>query len=236
MAERGQSEVVGFVLVFALIVSMVSLASVAGFSGLQDARDFQRSTNAERAFEALGNGLDDVASEGAPSRQIQMVADDAQVFIGDPVTITVNVSDDPAEFTIHPIVYRGPDGSTLVYSAGAVIRQDADGAIMLREPGFMVSEERSVIRLVQTRNPDGESVGGSRVRVRAEAVDDRVVVAENTTQDVTITIDSARAGVWEQYFASNDDLDCTQAGTELTCEVKSDKVHVTVSEIVVGLS
>ncbi|MGM0398035.1 MAG: DUF7289 family protein [Halobacteriota archaeon] len=237
MADRGQSEVIGFVLVFALVVSTVSLASAAGFAGLEDARDYERSHNAEQAFAVLANGIDDVAYEGAPSRQVEMVADDAQVFVGDPVTITVAVAGGGTEsVTVRPIVYQGPDGSRLIYTAGAVIREDPDGAVMIRHPDLVLSDERTVVRIVQTRTADGANVGGATVRVRADGVGDSAVFANTTTQDVTITVESPRAGVWERYFASNDDLDCTETADAVTCEVKSDAVHVTVSEISVGLS
>lgn len=237
MVDRAQSEVVGFVLVFALVVSTVSVATVAGFGGLQDARDYQRSHNAERAFEVLASGIDDVAAEGAPSRQVEMVADDAQVFVGDPVTITVAVDGgDTESVTVHPIVYRGPDGARLVYTAGAVIREDPAGAVVLREPDFALSEERAVVRLVQTRNEEGANVGGGTVRVQADAVDDRAVFANATSQDLTLTVESPRAGVWERYFETNEDLDCTATADTVTCEVTSDAVHVTVSEVAVDLS
>lgn len=237
MSDRGQSEVIGFVLVFALVVSTVSLASVAGFGGLQDARDYERSHNAERAFEGLANGIDVVAYQGAPSRQIELVADDGQVFVGDPVTLTVGVSGGKSnEFTVHPVVYQGPDGSRLVYTMGAVIRTDADGAVMLREPGFLLSEDRSVVRLVQTQNPAGANVAGASVHVRADAVNDSAVIATETTQELTIRVESPRAPVWEQYFESNDGLDCTGTADAVTCEVRTDSAHVTVSEIAVRVS
>ena len=63
MTDRGQSEVIGFVLVFVLVVSTVSIASVAGFGSLQDARDYERSQNAERAVEAIAIGVDEVTHE-----------------------------------------------------------------------------------------------------------------------------------------------------------------------------
>lgn len=47
MTERGVSDVVGFVLVFALIITSVGVIYTDGLTSLQDARDAQRLSNAD---------------------------------------------------------------------------------------------------------------------------------------------------------------------------------------------
>ena len=68
MLDRSQSDVLGFVFVFAIVVSTIGLVFATGFTGLQDARDFERVNNAERAFEVLRDNVGDMIYRGAPSR------------------------------------------------------------------------------------------------------------------------------------------------------------------------
>lgn len=237
MTDRGQSEVVGFVLVFGLVISTVAIASVAGFGGLQDARDFERTNNAKLAVDALARSLEEVAVAGAPSRVVDLSADAAQVTVADPITVTVALENGSThEFAVHPIVYEGPDDTRLVYAAGAVIRADDGGAVMLREPRFVLSENRSVVTVVRTYPRDSIGVGGNTVSIRAEAEQESLVVANATPQDVTLAIESPRAAAWERGLASNTDLDCTTTGDVATCSVTTDAVYVTVSDVAISLT
>ncbi|MEA5386913.1 hypothetical protein VB779_07480 [Haloarculaceae archaeon H-GB11] len=93
MSERAVSEVVGFALVFSMIVAMVAIVTLGGMGQLQSARDFEQANNAERAFEVLADNLADVHQRGAPSRATEIDLEHAQLFVGDPVTINVSGED-----------------------------------------------------------------------------------------------------------------------------------------------
>jgi len=242
MADRGQSEVIGFVLVFGLIISTVALASVAGFSGLQNVRDFDRVANAQHAFDILADAVDDVAHHGAPSRMTEMRADRSQVFVGQPVTIGVTVADpgDPGsgvthQFAVDPIVYEGSDGTRLVYVAGAVIREDQGGAVVLRDPEFLLGADHSVVQIIQTEGETNASVGSKTVTIRTDGLDEQVVAASPGRSTVTLTIDSPRATAWEHSFEAQG-LDCTRVGSQVTCEITSDAAYVSVAKVDVVLS
>ena len=60
MRDRAVSDVVSYILVFALIISTVGIVSVSGISGLQDSRDGERVENAQRGFDLLADDVEDI--------------------------------------------------------------------------------------------------------------------------------------------------------------------------------
>lgn len=77
MNDRGVSDTLGFVFVFAIILSTVAVVTTIGMAGLQDTRDVERVNNAERAFDILGDNMEDIADRGAPSRATEVKVEEA---------------------------------------------------------------------------------------------------------------------------------------------------------------
>ncbi|MDY6818873.1 MAG: hypothetical protein SVG88_09440, partial [Halobacteriales archaeon] len=167
MTDRGVSETLGFVFIFALIVSSVGIVYTVGVSGLEDVRAAERVTNAERAFDVLGHNFEDMIHRGAPSRATEIKLADAQLYVDDPIVVNVSahVEGDPntnfsTEVEVEPIIYQADD-SKIVYTNGAVIRQDGDASVMSREPDLLIEPNRSTLPIVQTRSDESENIGGS---------------------------------------------------------------------------
>ena len=136
MRDRAQSDVLGFVFVFAIVVATIGLVFSTGFAGLQDARDFERVNNAERAFEVLKDNVEDMVDRGAPSRATEIKVSDAGISFGDPVTI--NVSEEGGAFstaqTIDPLVSDADTGTEIVYATGAIVRQQSGACVTISPP------------------------------------------------------------------------------------------------------
>ena len=92
MDERGVSDVVGFVLVFALVTATVGVVYTTGIQGLTGSRDVERVNNAERAFDVFANNVDDVIRRGAPSRATEVKLADADLHYGAPVTVNLTLT------------------------------------------------------------------------------------------------------------------------------------------------
>ncbi|WP_224269566.1 DUF7289 family protein [Haloprofundus salinisoli] len=246
--SRAVSETVSFILVFALITSTVGVVYVSGFSGLQDARDAERFTNAERAFDVMADNLADIHHEDAPSRATELKLAESQLLLGQSHSIGVDIEgrdavDDPGK-SYQPILFRTGSGPELVYENGALIRTDASGgSVMLREPDFVsrgTGDDRIlVVPMILTNPGDGRSnVGGSTtVLVRAEhAGTERF---PDATTSVTLTLDTTteRAPVWERYFESELGRECELTGvaeSTVTCsDVPVGRVHVTATYLTV---
>lgn len=182
---RAVSEVLGFVLVASLIFATLGVVYVGGLGGLEDARDAERVKNAERAFGVLANNIEDLQTEGAPSRATEIKLADAQIGFGEPTTVTVNVTntgaaENPVFSTdIDPIVYSAGTGSKLVYENGALFRVDHDSAVLKqRPPGVFWAEgsvSKTTVPYVQTRQGGSTGVGGdTTVLVRTDLVSTEV--------------------------------------------------------------
>ncbi|WP_224447162.1 DUF7289 family protein [Haloprofundus salilacus] len=237
------SETVSFILVFALITGMVGVVYVSGFSGLQDARDAERFTNAERAFDVMADNLADIHHEDAPSRATELKLAEAQLLLGQSHSVGVNIAgrdatDDP-EKSHQPIVFRTGSGSELVYENGAVIRTDpGGGAVMLREPDLVyrvVGDERVLLVPMILTNPGGDrtNVGGSMtVLVRVEhASTERFLEATDTTATLSLDTTPERAPAWERYLEDELGRECELTGaaaSTVTCsDIPADRIQVT---------
>lgn len=230
MRNRAVSDVIGFVLVFGLVVSTVAVVYVGGFSALQDARDYQRFSNTERAFDVLDSNVEDVAIRGAPRRNTELLLSDATLAFGAPVTF--NVTDDAGDYystTFRPIVYRGTDGPTLVYSNGALFRQYDDAAIMFDEPRFAAGD-RSVVPYVVTRaNSENASTDDTR-RLLVRATENGREVRTFDSDNLSLNVTSPRAAAWERYLEAEFGVDCSGpadgvAGS-VSCPLDDNDVYV----------
>lgn len=235
-SQRAVSELVGFVLIFAVVILSVALVTIAGYQGLDASREAERVNNAERGFDIFADNVDDVVRAGAPSRTTELKLDDADISLGQPVVVSVSGHPvgDPSNITfdeqyeLRPLVYDSGGGSTVIYESGAVVRADRNGAVLLREPGFVRSSNETAITLIQPYAADASGVGGSGpVHLRVTGDERSVVVAETTPHEVTIEVTSPNAAVWEGYFEARFPGSCSRTGDTVACTWTTDRVFVT---------
>ncbi|MEZ3164071.1 hypothetical protein ABNG03_07985 [Halorubrum sp. RMP-47] len=200
-ADRGVSETVGFVLVFALITSTIAVTFTVGLGGLEDAQLAERDNNVERAFDVLHDNLNDISRNGVPSRATEIrlgggrlaFATDSNIQIYD----QTNGPNESLAVSSTAIVYHGTGDTEIRYEHGAVIRSDGGGSVMLREPDIMFGET-ALIGLVAIGQGATESVGGDRtVLVRT---DRGGRTATEVNENVTIQVRGSTADAWERYF------------------------------------
>jgi hypothetical protein len=211
---RGQSETIGFVLVFALVVTTIATLYVVGIPALEDARDSERIDNMERAFEVLDANFDDIVRQSAPSRGTEIKLSGGQLSMGNQTTITLNATDagnrsnsSALTATVRPIVYTD-SGTEIVYSSGTVLRADQGGSVVRSDPDWVIGDARSVLPVVITE-PGGEKtgVGGSSTVLVDTRRNSRGIQRLNPGQEgnatrVNVPVSSGYADAWAQYFAS----------------------------------
>lgn len=241
-ADRGVSEVLGFVLIFALITSSVGVVYVVGFDGLVGARDYERLNNAERAFDVLADNVEDITNRRAPSRATEIKLADAGLEMGDPVVVNVTgvgtdgTADFNAEYAYRPIVYDAGTGTRIVYSGGAVIRTQGDAGVMVGDPHFVL-DDRVVIPVIQTRATGANDVhGSSTALIRTEHAGTELAVGTSAgTYDVTLNVTTPRAEVWRHHLTAEFDVDCPPGDNgpgKVSCTVTgADAVYVTAVRI-----
>ncbi|GAA0195128.1 DUF7289 family protein [Halobaculum roseum] len=248
--SRAQSDAIGFVLVFSLIVLTVGTVYAAGYPALEEFRTGEQLENMERAFEVLDDNLDDLTREGAPSRATEIKLNGGTLAVNGSTTITVNATTtDPVRgenFTVSdestPITYS--EGDTTVVSAhGAVFRQDGDAAVMRSEPGWVVDDDHALIPLVVTdRTGDRVAFGGSstvliRGQVTGRGIAGEVVAGDSDDVTVTVTVESPRADAWKRHFEAEGltAVDGNPADGEVTYRFEVDSVVVQQTTVSVEL-
>lgn len=260
MRNRAASEIIGFILVFSLVVASVGLVYIFGFTGLESARDTEQMENVERAFDVLADNVDDLHQENAPNRATELKLYNAQVELGEATRMTVtinNIGSGPSfSLTTRPVVYRAQNSPTEIrYVAGAVFREDRRGELVLDQPEFLFriddGKRTAVIPLIELRSRGSRSVGGSTtVLVRKDRVLKEVLNASTdpsadgvTTYDVSFTIDTTerRAPLWKEEVeadideAYGDSDYCTVSGETVTCDFEVDRLYVTATRIDVAI-
>ena len=229
-SDRGVSDTLGFVFIFALIISTVGLTFTLGYGGLQDTRDFERLNNAERAFDVMGDNFEDMVRRGAPSRATEVKVADAQLQMANATVINVSVDNgtvtDRYKFELEPIVYETGDGR-IVYVNGAIFREDRGGAVVVRHSEFILRKEGVLLPVITTRaGGKNTAIGGTTTTlVRAEAPGGQresfglEAATTDELTDVTVEVTSPRPAVWERDLSRYDDATCTTSGDTVTCTV-----------------
>lgn len=238
MSNRGVSEALGFVLVFALITGTISVVYATGIAGLHDAQQAEKLNNVERAFDVLADNVNDIHQSGTPSRATEVKLAGGSIGTGDPVTFKIRAenSSDPLDNrtyvrSIEPIVYREPNGPDILYVQGAVIRSQSGGAVMLSEPEWIVGPNRSVLPQISTHG-EGSIAGSGTVLVVTErgsrSLQTPFEVNGSSTAVVNVTVTSDRVGVWKQYFEEQGftSVDGDLADNNVTYQFETETLYV----------
>lgn len=231
--DRAVSEVLSYSLIFGLIVASIAIVTVGGVGSLQSAQANEHLSNAERAFDVLHDNLADVHSEGAPSRATEVSLGTSELFFADNVTMHVGLEDPSGsarkfEREFRPIVFRVGEGRQIVYEAGAVLREQRQGGLVLNGPPFSLvadagsGDGRAHIQLVSTTAADVQSMGSTTVLVRGQATDRKVLYSDAGGDSVlkNITLETPRYAAWANFFERQAYCSSvTTSGSTVRCQV-----------------
>lgn len=238
MTDRGVSEVIGFVLVFALVTGTIGVVYGTGIVGLHDAQHAERVNNVERAFDVLADNLEDLHRSGTPSRATEVKLAGGSLNTGEPVRVEIDVvevgnTNNNASYstTLEPIVYEDDGGTKLIYSGGAVIRSESSGAVMISDPDWINGSDRSVIPLISTYGSGGGISGEGAVLVVAHSDARRLEgpfdVGPGNSARVNVTVTSPRVAVWKRYFEDGgfEDVDATLDHNNVTYQFETETLY-----------
>lgn len=210
--RRAVSETLGYILVFGIMISTITAATVLGFGGLEDRQAVEKVTNVERAFDVLADNFGDVSRYEEPSRATEIRLAGGTVRLADPVTVTVGqwdsgsfVTNETTSVSFRPLIY-GTDSGEVIYEAGVVFRGDGTRSIARSPTPFVVDNETAVIPIVATQ-PGSETIaaGGERtVLIVGERQPNRKPLHNRTVDDegneLRLRIESPRAKAWERQL------------------------------------
>lgn len=214
MTDRGVSEVLGFVLVFAIVTATIGIVFATGFTGLAAVQQAEQFENMERAFDVLDDNLADLHRRDAPSRATEIKLSGGSLTFEDRVTLTVSVENasdpnDNASYRVNPnpVVYRDGGDEEVVYVLDATFRANDDGSVMLSDPGFIFGSDRALIPLFGTYRQGTTSVGGDQTVLIVASTRSTSHPIAFTTADghdvvLNLTVRTPRTGAWEGYLES----------------------------------
>ncbi|MFB6087731.1 MAG: hypothetical protein ABEJ85_04355 [Haloarculaceae archaeon] len=237
LRERAQSETLGFVLIFSLVVTIIGITFATGFGGLHEVRNAEQVNNAQRAFDVLADNIGDLVHRTAPSRATEIKLSGASIGMADPIEVNVSVGGFDRSYEIHPIEYDADTGAELFYSAGAVIRQRGGSGLVVSESVLLLDANRTMIPIVQTRPGEESGIAGSgSVLVRTEVASREIHnITDTDGTTVWFNVTTPRAGTWRDHLTDKDDVTCEPiSGETVSCQVTTD--HAIVVEVLIDVS
>lgn len=245
--DRGVSDVVGYILVFSLITVTIGAVFAVGIAGVEDRREAERVANVERAFDVLDDNLRDVQRYDDPNRATEIRLAGGTLSVDEETRVALANTSDPdeidnrtlAEWTSKTVAYEEAD-TTIAYEAGALVRGDGDGSVMLSEPRFVGADGRTTVPVVGLVRGDGEeSVSGEgTVQITAvagpNADSETARFAAASDETLYLWVETDRPDAWARYFDRADGFeDATPAGADgvAVAEIEHDD-EVYVREVV----
>jgi len=243
--ERAVSDVVGYVLVFALVTATLAAVFAVGFVGLEERQNAERVENVERAFDVFDDNVRDIQRYEDPSRATEIRLSGGTLSLEQQTTMTLeyeyeNETVENESIPMSTLTYTNGD-TTLAYEGGAWFRVDGDRATMRSPPRFVENDNRTVLPVVQLlegRNAETIRTDGT-VQVSTESSGDRTL--EYTTNDpssvdeIRLRIESPYADAWQEFLEEFTG-DAERPSDEVTVAVLDHDDMVYLREISVDVS
>ncbi|ELZ29197.1 hypothetical protein C475_03234 [Halosimplex carlsbadense 2-9-1] len=251
--ERGQSQVIGYVLVFSAVVLAVGGVVTFGVSALDQVQSSTVADNGEFAMQSVAADVEALYYGTATSRNTELTLDSATLETGAPTTVNVTANRGSGKVAINrtfrPIVYK-TDDVNIAYENTLVIRDQARGSVAVTEPHLTISGDRSVVPVVET-NSSVQSVGGATHQIHAVLANSSGRSLTKTASDpvrLNVTVQSVpdRVDVWERQLNESVDGMTRPASAPLagrpacrrpdpghvTCIVGTDRAVISHSKVV----
>ena len=214
MNRRGQSEVIGVVLIFGLVVAGTSGIVVFGSTAISDTQGLATSGAAEHAMTQLDSKASLVAYGDSDSQRARLPGRQSARRSVEPdrgwMNVTIRnengtVEDVLMNVTLGAVVYED-DGDTIAYQGGGVWRKrDGGGSHMVSPPEFHYRGTTITLPLVVV---DGDGTLNERVRVSERDAGYGVYPNETngranplTEGTVVVEVHSEYYDAWGRFFA-----------------------------------
>lgn len=225
--DRAVSDVLGYILIFSLILSSVAIVTVGGYNSLNSVRDAERFDNAQRVFDVMDANVDDHLETGVRSRGTEIRLADARIGFGESVVFNLTVEGYGSNQTsVDPLLYTQSSDRKIAYSGGATVRADRGGSILSDGPPFRFGE-KTIVTFVETRARDSGISGSGRVLVRTELAAESVhTYTGSGPYNVTLNVTTPRTDAWEHWFESETGKECTVVGNTVSCPFETESLYV----------
>ncbi|MFB6180178.1 MAG: hypothetical protein ABEI77_10695 [Halorientalis sp.] len=209
--DRALSDVIGFVLTFAVIVASVGIVSTFGMQSLGQLQGKEQDNNAQRAFSVMAQNFKELERGRAPRRSSELKLHDGSLTVVNESSFTVGVKGQQFNRTIYPQRIQFHHGDTYVgYENGATLRGNIEmgGSAMQQRPELVCTKHRAIVSFVVLKTEFGRSLSGGTLRVTGNLERSKLVYPRNRTglqsatssHQVNVTLDSKFGAGWANYF------------------------------------
>jgi hypothetical protein len=238
-SQRGQSEVLGAVLVFALVMLGIGLVLMGGGQAINSSNQAVVEDQTREGLVDLAGEVDAITHGSGDTKQTNLNLN----LEGQQNGVQVRESAGSLRLEVGgSTVYDGPLGAvvystgdtTIAYQGGGVWRADGDGASIVSEPG---ASERGgspgTLTLPIVQVTGSTTLGGQTVLTREATNQLYPSIDVGATETVTIRIESQFAEAWAEYFVDSlgvDESAVTVSGDTVEVEYASSGrayLHVT---------
>ncbi len=219
--DRLVSDLIGFTLMFGIIIVSIGIVSLGGFDDITGFGDRQELSTAERGMQAGAATLENVNRQGDATRNFDLTIGTGNVWVNETAiefSANDNAADDIGEEGVLSILSlehrfdRQPNDVTVNYEAGGVFRSDF--VIPRSDPPVMCTEDDvAVLSVANLTVPDEADID----------------VAVDFNRDLTISPTDIPAESPVSAFAQSVNIDATLVETELHRFENDDDLEIDVT-------
>jgi FlaG/FlaF family flagellin (archaellin) len=240
--SRGVSDLVGYVLMVAVILVGVGLTATVGVDAIDQARMNQQTQSAERGMELIDGHVDDLQQSQAAVRSTELALGRGQLSVNGSdarSAITVNVSgtgDSPTRYSMGALTYRHGDAVVAFEGGGVFHRSPRGNPVAAAEPTLLCDDDRALVSLVSLQGRAlGHSYGGDVTLVLREHNSSVLFPVNRTGAEsqaeatgVNVTIHSEHASAWNETLRDGSQWQASSdpAGPRLRCAPADGTVYV----------
>lgn len=253
-SSRGVSDVLGYLMIFAIIITLAFIASTSGVADISQQQQTEQVQTVERGFEILDRDLETIQTHKDTRKTTPLNIQEGSIGYGEPATITIGKWDEGTnEFTTdntsietYPIRYQHTASNTeLIYEGGLLFNDRAGRNTLSRLDTEIVLHDSKAVIPVANIDPKDSSFAmapSGTLNVQSTFVSDTQTVDSRTVTGDTIRIEviSENPSGWERQLRDEGFENVDREGNVVRADLANDmhqpsKAVLSVSTIKVNL-
>ena len=240
--RRGQSQLLGYMLLVGLGLSAFFAAGYLGIEQLSETSN-QPQSIASADVESHAAALEEL-STGTPYRSVEFSGADGNIRYGDPITVTVQASApsgslSPVSISATPLIYDVDDTQIASVLGATVLQGQSGGVVMQSVPPVQIAPQQSTLRLMETAQSGGAdqlttgenraaTVSNHRYQTQTTRFEPTDTNGDLEIATVTITIQSPRYEAWAAFYRDHPQVDSvsTTASNEVTIQFDTKRLLI----------
>ena len=232
--NRAISDLVAFVLTFAVIVMSIGLITTVGYEQLATAQENQEIKNAERLFQLIDRDYEDLQVSRGSVRTSQLDIGEGELQFYNRSRMRITVGGTSVNRTIPLGQLRfDVDESTMTYEGGLVARGTDNRSVRRRPPTIQCTDEAAMVSVVQLTGRMPSSFESGFVKITSAQTGTEIIYprerfgpeSATAASDVTIELDTSLDSAWRRYLVQSANWTAVPS-QENTYTCTADRVYV----------